>query len=172
MVNKVLLSEDEVSKILSLVDNPEWFNSKTVDFNKNSLYSPNIRKSEECNVDNEVIESILLPKLTKYNIKSITGQTIILKYNEGCYFKEHRDRIDHNPHTSNRQQTLIVQLSDKEDYKGGELIVNKLPASKDKGTLVLFDSNELHELKTLTSGVRYCLVTWLTANDYNKRGLM
>ena len=38
--------------------------------------------SEECNVDNEVIESILLPKLTKYNIKSITGQTIILKYNE------------------------------------------------------------------------------------------
>lgn len=165
MEQKVILTSKEIEDILSY--STDWFNSKLHN-NEGGEYSPNTRNSLEVKIDNKFIEPILLPHLLKYNIKSITGQVIMLQYNEGHYFKRHRDRINHDPHTSNRMQTLIVQLSDNNEYKGGDLIVRDKIADKTKGNMVIFDSNELHECTTITEGTRYCLVTWLSANDYKK----
>ena len=166
MIQKVILNSSEVDQIKGLTQ--KWFDSRVQD----EGYLPNRRKSLECNIDPSLIEFILLPKLAEYNIKSITGQVIILQYNKGCYFKRHQDRIDFNPKTTDRQQTLIIQLSDENDYEGGELVVRDIIANKSKGNMVLFDSNEWHELKELTNGIRYCLVTWLKADDYFKKNLM
>lgn len=166
MEQQVKLTFKEIEDILSY--STDWFNSK-IHNNGDGKYSPNTRNSLEVQIDNKFIEPILLPHLSKYNIKSITGQVIILQYNEGHYFKRHRDRINLNPHTTSRVQTLIVQLSNESDYEGGELIVRDKIADKTKGNMVLFDSGELHECTTITSGTRYCLVTWLTAEDYKKK---
>tara|TARA_B110000971_G_scaffold2516_1_gene2758 strand:+ start:2316 stop:2879 length:564 start_codon:yes stop_codon:yes gene_type:complete len=175
MEQQVILTEGEINHIKSYPqqikegfdkDNP-WFDSRLHN-NESGAYSPTIRKSLEIPLDNKFIEPILLPHLLKYNIKSITGQVIMLQYNKGHYFKRHRDRINHDPHTSSRMQTLIIQLSDISDYEGGELLVRDKTANKTKGNMVIFDSNELHECTTITSGTRYCLVTWLSANDYKK----
>ena len=166
MIQKVILNSDEVDQIKGLAQ--KWFDSKV----QNKGYLPNHRKSFECDIDPSLIESILLPKLTEYNIKSITGQVIVLQYNKGCYFKRHQDRIDLNPKTTDRQQTLIIQLSDENDYEGGELVVRDIITNKSKGNMVLFDSNEWHELKELTNGTRYCLVIWLKADNYFKKNLM
>ena len=165
MEQQVILTFKEIEDILSY--STDWFNSK-IHNNEDGKYSPNTRNSLEVQIDNKFIEPILLPHLSKYNIKSITGQVIMLQYNEGHYFKRHRDRINHDPHTSSRMQTLIVQLSDSNEYEGGNLIVRDKIADKTKGNMVIFDSNELHECTTITKGTRYCLVTWLSANDYNK----
>ena len=164
MEQQVILTFKEIEDILSY--STDWFNSK-IHNNEDGKYSPNTRNSLEVQIDNKFIEPILLPHLSKYNIKSITGQVIMLQYNEGHYFKRHRDRINHDPHTSSRMQTLIVQLSDSNEYEGGNLIVRDKIADKTKGNMVIFDSNELHECTTITKGTRYCLVTWLSANDYN-----
>lgn len=115
MIQKVILNSNEVNQIKGLTQ--KWFDSEVQD----KGYLPNHRKSLECNINPSLIESILLPKLAEYNIKSITGKVIVLQYNKGCYFKRHQDRIDLNPKTTSRQQTLIIQLSDKDEYEGGVL---------------------------------------------------
>lgn len=175
MKQQVILTESEVEQIKSIPttwrehfgkDDP-WFESSIYDKEK-GIFNPKVRSSLEITLDNKLIEPILLPHLLKYNIKSITGEVIMLQYNEGHYFKRHRDRINLNPHTTSRVQTLIVQLSNESNYEGGELIVRDKVADKTKGNMVLFDSGELHECTTITSGTRYCLVTWLTAKDYKK----
>lgn len=165
MIQKVILNDDEINQIKGYTK--EWSDSEIQDRG----YLPNQRKSLECSIDSNLVESILLPHLKEYNIKSITGQVIILQYNKGHFFKRHQDRLDPNPKTTNRQQTLIVQLSDENDYEGGELVVRDIVANKTKGNMVLFESNEWHELKELTSGTRYCLVVWLPSSDYNKNKL-
>ena len=179
MIQKVALSDSEVDYIKSLPNywrehmgkDDVWFDSKLHD-KEEGYYSPSVRKSLEFTVDNKVIEPILLPHLTQYQVKSITGQVIMLQYNKGHYFKKHRDRIISNPLKSQRLQTIIVQLSDENDYEGGDLVVRNEVANKTKGNLIIFDSNELHECKMITGGTRYCLVTWLAADDYLKRGLI
>ena len=176
MKQQVILTESEVEQIKSIPttwrehfgkDDP-WFESVLYGKEKD-IFNPKVRKSLEINLDNKLIEPILLPHLSEYKIKSITGQIIMLQYNEGHYFRRHRDRINKNPHTTSRVQTLIVQLSNESDYEGGELIVRDKVADKTKGNMILFDSGELHECTTITSGTRYCLVTWLTAEDYKKK---
>lgn len=179
MIQKVVLSNDEVDQIKSLPnywrehmgEDDVWFDSK-LHSQEDGYFNPKVRKSLEFTVSNKVIEPILLPHLTEYQVKSITGQVIMLQYNKGHYFKRHRDRIIQNPLKSRRLQTVIVQLSDEDDYEGGDLVVRNEIASKTKGNLIIFDSNELHECKMITGGTRYCLVTWLSSDDYGKRGLM
>jgi len=166
MIQKVILNNSEINQIKELAQG--WFDSEI----HGRGYLPNQRKSLECNINPKLVESILLPHLKEYNIKSITGQVIILQYNKGCYFKRHRDRMDKNPKTTGRQQTLIIQLSNEDEYEGGELVVRDTISNKTKGNMILFDSGEWHELKELTKGTRYCLVTWLRADDYFRKSLI
>lgn len=65
-----------------------------------------------------------------------------------------------------RKLSLVVQLSEPENYKGGDLclqIADKPEAmSKKRGRLVLFPSYVLHEVTPVTEGTRYSLVSWIT----------
>jgi PKHD-type hydroxylase len=65
-----------------------------------------------------------------------------------------------------RKLSLVVQLSEPEDYKGGDLclqIAEEPEAmSKQRGRLVLFPSYVLHEVTPVTDGTRYSLVSWIT----------
>ena len=60
---------------------------------------------------------------------------------------------------------MSVQLSSEKDYEGGELILesgdNVFTCPKSKGTLLIFDSRIVHQVKPVTSGVRYSLVKWI-----------
>jgi len=68
-----------------------------------------------------------------------------------------------NPH--NRKLSMVLQLSNPNEYEGGEL---KLHLSKDpdvikkqKGFSVFFPSHILHEVTPVTKGERYSLVVWI-----------
>lgn len=84
----------------------------------------------------------------------------ILKYNEGGFYKEHVD------HFRSRPRTLSGILLLNNDYEGGnicfklgneDLIIDKAP-----NRFIVWPSNFIypHEVKKVTKGVRYSVVTW------------
>lgn len=72
-----------------------------------------------------------------------------------------------------RKLSFSIQLSDPNDYEGGELkfytekksvYINReenLVAKKNKGTIIFFPSDILHEITPVTKGVRYSLSSWI-----------
>jgi len=66
---------------------------------------------------------------------------------------------------TSRKLSMTVQLSDPDDYTGGDLkllIGHKKPISvpRERGTVIVFPSNIMHEVTPVKSGRRYSLVTW------------
>jgi len=64
-----------------------------------------------------------------------------------------------------RKLSFTVQLTDENEYEGGELIFHldkeEKKAPKSKGTIVFFESDILHEVTPVTKGVRHSLVSWV-----------
>ena len=156
LTEKVLLSKEECNTILQL---HKKFRRSMV-YNTKAKVKESSRKSEEAYVkDQNKLEEILLPKLNELGVKGLPDDCKILKYKEGSFFKEHSDANATN--FSYRKQTLIVQLSEENDYSGARLIVNGKGCSKEIGNVILFDSTRKHKVTKLIRGSRYVLVCWL-----------
>jgi len=69
-----------------------------------------------------------------------------------------------------RKLSFTLQLSEPEAYKGGELCLylSEKPEvmKKDQGYVALFPSYVLHEVKPVTEGTRYSLVSWITGKPF------
>ena len=78
--------------------------------------------------------------------------------------------IDSAYGTEIRKLSFTLQLSDPEDYEGGELcLYNGGPPnvmSKEQGYVALFPSYVLHEVTPVTRGTRYSLVSWVTGKPF------
>jgi predicted 2-oxoglutarate/Fe(II)-dependent dioxygenase YbiX len=93
-----------------------------------------------------------------------------LRYTAGDFFVAHQDgntpviRDD----TRFRKVSLVIFLSERGDYDGGELQLHgKYPhfdvresAPAEPGTLVAFPAETTHEVTPLTRGERYTIVSW------------
>lgn len=83
------------------------------------------------------------------------------KYDKGDYFDWHTD--SNNTTLKDRFYTIVLQLNDT--YCGGdfELMVNNKEIKMDfgVGNLFIFPSNVVHRVKSIESGIRYSLVSWL-----------
>jgi PKHD-type hydroxylase len=66
-----------------------------------------------------------------------------------------------------RKLSVSIQLSDPEDYDGGDLNFYRFhfrapaTAPKQKGSVIVFPSFVIHEVTPVTRGTRYSLVTWV-----------
>jgi len=80
------------------------------------------------------------------------------------HYGKHIDILYNNPLI--RKLSFTVQLSDPDEYKGGDLLLHLSdhPSAgiKTQGTLNAFPSYILHEITPVTSGTRYSLVGWVT----------
>jgi PKHD-type hydroxylase len=69
-----------------------------------------------------------------------------------------------------RKLSITVQLSDPQDYEGGDLLLHldkdpqKTP--KEIGKLIAFPSYTLHEVTPVTKGTRYSLVAWVSGKSF------
>jgi len=93
----------------------------------------------------------------------------ISRYSEGQYYKLHKD-FSQKGVCLTRKLSLTVQLSDENDYEGGDLIFNDglnepVKAFRGKGSVIVFDSRALHEVTPVTKGVRYSLVKWYHGDE-------
>jgi PKHD-type hydroxylase len=82
---------------------------------------------------------------------------------EGGFYGKHIDMMYKG--TGTRKLSLTVQLSDGNDYEGGDLLLHTRDdperGFRNKGTATFFPSWTLHEVAPVTKGIRYSLVAWV-----------
>jgi len=153
---KVLFSDKECSSILELHGE---FKPSMV-YNQTAKVKPTFRISEESYIEDlDKLKEIILPKLNELGVKGLPDDCKILKYKEGSFFKEHSD--SDSSKYAYRKQTLVIQLSEENDYSGARLVVNGKGCSKEIGNVILFDSARKHKVTKLINGSRYVLICWL-----------
>lgn len=91
---------------------------------------------------------------------------------EGIQFTEYTSPGGkYNPHIDCmykgriRKLSISVQLSDPNDYEGGDFTINtgnEIILPREQGIGLVFPSYVLHGVKPVTSGTRYSLVAWVT----------
>lgn len=86
--------------------------------------------------------------------------------NQGKY-DWHFDLLLQNPYPYDRKVSFILQLSNPEEYTGGDLEFQDPfpplndPAANKKGSVILFPSFAPHRVTPVTEGVRRSLVSWV-----------
>ena len=69
-----------------------------------------------------------------------------------------------------RKVSLVVQLTEAEEYEGGDLQIwpggNIWTVPKGKGNVAIFPSYMMHRVTSMTSGVRKSLVLWAGGQHY------
>jgi PKHD-type hydroxylase len=118
-----------------------------------------------------------------YDLRSIDAETLqYTVYEQGNFYDWHNDAGIQNlyvPSNSDipknfinencemvRKLSFSLQLSDPEDYDGGQLQLldeegKCYIAPKRKGTLIFFDSRTPHRVRKVTRGVRKSIVGWV-----------
>lgn len=97
--------------------------------------------------------------------------------NEGFQFTNYQapsgkygKHVDRGMNTPVRKLSISVQLTNPEEYEGGELYLYDGDKGnlmdKTQGTLILFPSYVLHEVMPVTKGERNSLVTWVTGKQF------
>ena len=85
-------------------------------------------------------------------------------YGEDQYYLWHMDIGERE--ASLRKLSVSVQLSDPEDYDGGDLLLQsgRKPEgmSRNRGSVIIFPSYTLHSVSKVTRGRRCSLVLWIT----------
>jgi PKHD-type hydroxylase len=158
-------------------------NPFTLDYhikNPNIGNVPRVRQSVikwiELNTDTNWLYKKLISQIHKVNQENFD---YILKFVENLQFTEYNENqqgfyakhtdIEDSSRLENfvdiRKLSFSIQLSNPQDYEGGELILyingKEFIAPKTKGTIIFFESNILHEVKPVKKGNRYALVSWI-----------
>jgi len=76
----------------------------------------------------------------------------------GDKFGLHNDIRTSNDGAVERKINLIIQLSDEEEYEGGDLYIGKDKCTKKFGSGIFFPARYLHKVTEITSGERFSLI--------------
>lgn len=103
-----------------------------------------------------------------FNLYGITEGIQFTKYNSpGGRYGKHIDKA-YNGRI--RKLSISIQLSDPQDYEGGELLLwnDEEPTQtlKEQGSAIIFPSYSLHEVMPVTKGTRYSLVIWVSGEPF------
>lgn len=92
----------------------------------------------------------------------------LTRYSEGDFFDWHLDFGAGE--ISARKLSITIQLSDEDEYEGGDLqfmINNKIvDAPRKKGTIVIFPSFIMHRVTPIIKGTRQSIVGWVSGPPY------
>jgi len=85
------------------------------------------------------------------------------KYEKGGYMSLHCDNIHHSHGQQYGYPQASVLLFLNDDFEGGQFIVSELELNINKGDAIIFPSNFMfpHEVKEVTKGTRWSIVSWL-----------
>jgi SM-20-related protein len=126
--------------------------------------------------------SDLRPRLERHFNVALNGfeKPQFLVYREGCFYAPHRDSSDDTEaieYFKERKVSIVIFLNDaseepsEEFYSGGQLTFYGLmkdplwkhcglPLIGERGLMIAFRSDVIHEVKAVTRGIRYTIVTW------------
>lgn len=162
-------NDDEIKKIIELskkYKSNDGCVGENVDYSyrrSNITWIPQTAESE--NIYTKIFE--LVKKANKnmwnFNLTHFKEQLQLGEYieNEGHYDWH----MDVGANSSTRKLSVSIQLSEPEEYEGGDLnfFINRetLTAPKTKGTVIIFPSFFMHKVAMVRKGVRKSLVIWV-----------
>lgn len=97
--------------------------------------------------------------------------------NEGIQFTRYESpggkydwHTDYGPGMVRRKLSLTVQLTDPDEYEGGELELNPdgqvVTMDRVRGRAYAFPSYTLHRVKPMVTGIRHSLVVWVAGSPF------
>lgn len=168
----------EVNQILSLWDDQKTIKA-TLSDGDGGKYDDELRKSSVMFINNTPENDWIYSKLAGLAMKTnnerfwfdLLGfhqELQLTRYSEGDFFDWHMDFGAGE--ISARKLSMTIQLSDPDDYEGGDLqfmanqkIVN---APREKGTIIIFPSFVMHRVTPITKGTRQSIVGWVSGPPY------
>lgn len=103
-----------------------------------------------------------------YDLYGFQEELQLARYSEGHFFDWHGDFGPAG--ASNRKLSVSVQLTDPDEYEGGDLefMINtkKVKAQRGLGTVIIFPSFVMHRVTPITKGARHSLVGWVSGPPF------
>lgn len=159
--NKFLL-ENEINYIRSLKYN---FDDGQTDGKTRSRV---VQKADILNyfpkLEQRILEAVhQLNNSYRYTIDKL-AQMDLLKYEKGGKYDWHQDVL--YARSKHRKFSVIIQLSDSKDYKGGDFELRDpysldLSTFREKGSMLIFPSFLWHRITPIKSGRRESIVSWI-----------
>jgi hypothetical protein len=116
-------------------------------------------------LDHSIVHSLLQEVWDEAS--SFIGTTIdfvepyeLKQYNTNDFFSKHTDNYNSLSEDIDRKITMSIQLSDDEDYVGGDLLILSKPYSRKKGSIIAFPSLFSHQVTPIVKGERWSLISW------------
>lgn len=116
----------------------------------------------------EAMANALFPTQTNARLGFHTrDMPTILRYRPGDFFDWHVDTGRDDRVACGRVVSFSIQLSDPEEYSGGDLEFNTVLNDnqraylRNRGHIVIFPSRAAHRVTAITAGIRYAAVGWL-----------
>jgi PKHD-type hydroxylase len=164
------LDESIMEKILNIADSQDWIKGQIY----NGEVDDTVRSTELIRFD--VHRQAWLAGILMYIAKTenanfgfdlgCINQIELVKYTKGGEYVMHQD-TDWNKYPYQRKLSMTIQLSNPEDYEGGDFIFRDDNLSqieniyKDKGSIIIFPSIMQHKIAPVTKGERLALVAWV-----------
>lgn len=134
---------------------------------------------EACDRDLRARLSALMPELEALVDLPLhrCQELSFLRYEVGHFFKAHRDALPHlPPQVEQRRVSVVIFLNAQQGeaaYSGGEFVVFVpprpdspqlvgLPVQVAPGMLLAFSSRLMHEVRPVSAGQRYSIVSWFS----------
>jgi hypothetical protein len=161
-----VLSDDEIKYLMNHWDNID-IGTILIGTNEWDVWSPKktiidkgYRLVEIVGVQKNTIDFLSEKIINIFNLIidydfGIEGPHYFTKYPTGGFHSLHRDGGTHNDVT--RDKVITIQLTDENQYKGGDLIINGEMAPRSKGTFILYSGMDPHEVTKVTEGERYSI---------------
>ncbi len=171
-----LFQSYEIDKILNF-----WDDDKTIKatISGDEKYNDDLRKSSVMFIDNTAENEWIYNKLASlaincnnerywFDLLGFHQELQLTRYTEGDFFDWHLDFGAGG--ISARKLSMTVQLSDPDDYEGGDLqfMINQkiVNAPREKGTIVIFPSFIIHRVTPITKGTRQSIVGWVSGPPF------
>ena len=165
-----LLNTEEINLIRKELDecNQEWEDGKKTAGSHASIVKNNLqlnRNSELSKRNSQIVsKKILSNQLIKsFSLPKRIHGIMFTKSSKNMHYGRHID----NPYMSSGRSDLsfTVSLTNKDSYKGGELIVETMNSEEkfklNAGEIIIYPSSYLHAVNKINSGERLVCVGWI-----------
>jgi len=120
-------------------------------------------------LDNESWIFNYISNFIKVNIGedyNLLQRVTILKYDEGDLFSKHKDGDSNNPDYKFLPQHFYggVELSERDEFEGGEFLINDNVVEFKKGRLFTHGYNTYHSVNKVRKGTRWSLHFLITSD--------
>jgi len=168
-----VFSNEELDKIVELSKNYTEVDgnvSGNIDYNYRKSKVKWLSYNDETKFIYEKIVNIMKDannKIWNFNITNLVDSIQISEYNddsEGNIAGHYDWHMDFGSNSSTRKLSLTIQLTNENDYEGGDLefMIHRsiIKAPRERGLCIFFPSYITHRVTNVTKGTRRSLVLW------------